>query len=141
MCAAQHSFQLFLWSEMLLTVFRWQKPIICSLPSVGTAISRLGRLRVSCWRLLVLVANHFLQMLTSVSFLLCSRRTWLFSWGFGSQQVLFSFALCNLGNAGDLFCTLFTIFHSVQHFVHYLYTIEAVHYWTCCWIRKKIQGI
>ena len=31
--------------------------------------------------------------------------------------------------AGDLFCTLFTNFHSVQHFVHYLYTIEAVHYW------------
>ena len=30
--------------------------------------------------------------------------------------------------SGDSFCTLFTIFHSVQHFVHYLYTIEAVHY-------------
>ena len=29
---------------------------------------------------------------------------------------------------GDSFCTLFTIFHGVQHFVHYLYTIEAVHY-------------
>ena len=46
-----------------------------------------------------------------------------------------------LAFSGDLFCTLFTNFHSVQHFVHYLYTIEAVHYWTCCWIRKKIQGI
>ena len=32
-------------------------------------------------------------------------------------------------------------FHSVQHFVHYLYAIEAVHYWTCCWIkRKKLKG-
>ena len=30
--------------------------------------------------------------------------------------------------SGDSFCTLFTIFHSVQHFVHYLYTIEAAHY-------------
>ena len=43
-------------------------------------------------------------------------------------------------NTGDLLCTLlctlFIIFHSVQHFVHYLYAIEAVHYWTCCWIRK-----
>ena len=39
--------------------------------------------------------------------------------------------------SGDSFCTLFTIFHSVQHFVHYLYTIEAVHYWIYCWIRGK----
>ena len=39
--------------------------------------------------------------------------------------------------SGDLLCTLFTILHSVQQFVHYLYTIEAVHYWTCCWIKGK----
>ena len=47
--------------------------------------------------------------------------------------------LCDSGeySSGDLLCTLFTILHSVQQFVHYLYTIEAVHYWTCCWIRNK----
>ena len=38
---------------------------------------------------------------------------------------------------GDLLCSLFTNIHSVHNFVHYLYTIEAVHYWIYCWIRGK----
>ena len=38
---------------------------------------------------------------------------------------------------GGSLCTLFTNIHSVHNFVHYLYTIEAVHYWIYCWIRGK----
>ena len=95
-----NSFPLFLWSEMLLALFCWQEAIICSFPSVRTAISRLGRLRASCCHFLVLVANHFLQMLTSmVSFLLYSRRySWVnVSLSLDSQQIPFSYVLAVTG--------------------------------------------
>ena len=48
---------------------------------------------------------------------------------------------CESKLSGGSLCTLFTNIHSVHNFVHYLYTIEAVHYWIYCWIRGKKQGI
>ena len=39
--------------------------------------------------------------------------------------------------SGGSLCTLFTNIHSEHNFVHYLYTIEAVHYWIYCWIRGE----
>ena len=54
---------------------------------------------------------------------------------------------CRKGNngvsiTGGSLCTLFTNIHSVHNFVHYLYTIEAVHYWIYCWTRgEKTRNI